>query len=96
MGPATKELQRPVELEISLGTIPEVEREAGDTFTKRSWASIDFVYDQFGRTLPVVVTTPSSVAPPSRETVVVNPPGVQTFATLVPLPPTVWPSSPVS
>lgn len=65
-----------------------MEEEAGGTFTERSWASADYVYDLFGRT-PLVVTTPSSATPSLRETAVVDSPGVQTFATLVPLPPTV-------
>lgn len=89
MGPATEELQWPVGPEISLGTILEVDEEVGDTFMEQSWASTCFVYDQFGWTPPVVVTTPSSVAPPLREATIADPPSVQTFATLVPLPPTV-------
>lgn len=35
-GPATEGLQRPIGPEIPLGTIPKVEEEARDAFTKRS------------------------------------------------------------
>lgn len=89
MGPSPEELHRPVGPETFLGTIPEVEGKAGETFTERSWVSVDFVYDWFRCTPLTVVTTPSSTTLQLRETAISNPPGIQTFATLFLLPMTI-------
>lgn len=91
--PLAQEQRMPMGLGMPLGTIPKVEEEAGDAFTERSLVPSDFGlgfgYDQFGRTPAADVTTPSSEVPPLRETTIVDPPGVQTFATLTPMPSTV-------
>lgn len=89
VGLTNEGLQRPVSPKIPLGTILEMNDEAGGDFTERSWVSANFVYDGFGRTPPVVITTPSSADPLLRETAIADLLGVQTVATLGPLPLTV-------
>ena len=57
--------QVPMGPEISLGTIPEVEEEAGGAFIERSWGTVDFTSDpaQYGTYSSWGVTIPSSVVP---------------------------------
>lgn len=87
-GPTIVWYQKPTGPGIPLGTILKAEGEAGGDFIKRSWASGDFVIDELGQTPHAGVTTPSSAIPPLRKTVMVDPCGAWTFATLVPLSPT--------
>lgn len=83
-----KEQQVPIGPRFPLGTIPEVEEEAGDVFTEKSWEpsnfDLSFGYDQFGQTPLAGVTTPSSEVISLRDTAIVDPPGVQNFANLDP------------
>lgn len=86
MGPSTEGLQRPTGPEVSLGVVPEVEGEVSGLFSERCWATANFVFDEFGLTPHDAVASPSSVVPSLREMAIADPPGVQTFATLVLLP----------
>lgn len=50
VGPTTKGLQRPIGPEVSLGAVPKVEGEVGGIFSERSWATVNFMCDEFGQT----------------------------------------------
>lgn len=67
MEPTTEGLQRPVKPLVLLGVTPEVEGEAGGIFSERSWATANFVYDEFGRTPPIAAASPSRDVLPLRE-----------------------------
>lgn len=56
-----EEFQMPTGLGVPLGTIPEVEDDAGGAFTEKSWAFGDFVFDQYERTPTASVTATSSI-----------------------------------
>ena len=71
--------------EMPPGTVPELAGDIGAAFTSRSWTDADFVFEGYARTSTSGMETSPIGAPSLRETAVVDPPGVQTFATLTPL-----------
>ena len=72
--------------EMPSGTVPEVSGDVGASFPARSWPESDFMFDGFAGISTSSMGVPSVTAPSLRETVLIDPPGVRTFATLTPLP----------